>query len=88
MQQDNTGTSTVITPQYLSKLDRTLLLDLLQHRTRLLLAASNTHLPDKEYIDTVKREVQALQKEIMVRMRIECEGDRLTNSPPPVNPEQ
>ena len=56
-----------ITPKTVSLLDKMTLIDLLQHRTKLLLAATMARLPDRQYIDLLKSEVEILQEEIKRR---------------------
>lgn len=50
-----------ITDEYLSGLDSNALIDLLVHHTKLLLVAINCKLPDRDYIDTIRLEVQKIQ---------------------------
>ncbi len=53
-----------ITDEYLSGLDRDALIDLLVHHTKLLMVAINCHLPDRDYIGTLRSEVQKIQARI------------------------
>jgi len=61
------GGEILITTLYLSKLDKTQLIDLLQHKTQLLVSASLGHLVDHDYTDNLRREVEQIQSEIWVR---------------------
>ena len=56
-----------INPQSLSSLDKNALIDLLQHRTMLLLSASTLFVPDRDYIKVLIREVQEIQEEVKSR---------------------
>lgn len=57
-----------INPERLSHLDKTELLDLLMHKTRLFLAAANSKVVNREYYQNIKREVEIVQTEIKNRM--------------------
>ncbi len=46
------------------KLDRSQLIDLLQYKTKLLITASVLKVPDKVYLEELKKEVEELQKAI------------------------
>ncbi len=67
MQTSNAETAIVVTPQTLSNLDTNVLIDLLAHKTRLLIAATVSRLPDKEYIQNLNAEVESIQVEIKGR---------------------
>ena len=58
----------VVRPENLTSLDNNVLIDLLAHKTRLLLAAVATRLPDRNYIQQLNSEVEALQAETKRRM--------------------
>ncbi len=67
MQTSNAETAIVVTPQTLSNLDTNVLIDLLAHKTRLLIAATVSRLTDKEYIQNLNAEVENIQVEIKGR---------------------
>ena len=51
----------------LSGLNHDQLVDILMHKTQLLLAAIHARLPDKTYIITLSQELENIQKEINSR---------------------
>ena len=53
-----------ITPEYLSTLDKEQLCDLLVHKTGLLVKITVLKVPNTEYIEDLKQEVQKLQEAI------------------------
>ena len=63
-------TSYSITYETASSLDKESLIDLLQHRTKLLLSATTEGFPDRGYILRLKSEVETLQEEIKSRKDI------------------
>jgi len=62
-----TSMSSIMTDT-LSSLDKVSLIDLLQHRTKLFLAATMAGVPDRLYIDELRSDVETLQKEIKRRI--------------------
>lgn len=58
----------IITDGYLAGLDDDTLLDLLQTKTRHLLAATNSHLPNPVFINCLKEDLEKIQKAIKDRM--------------------
>jgi hypothetical protein len=56
-----------LTKRSLSKFDNATLVDLLDHRTQLLLSASISKLSNNKYIAGLKKEVKAVQLEIQFR---------------------
>ena len=61
----NTINNPVITIQDFQTLDKDQLIDLLQHKTKLLVTASVLKVPDHAYIETLKEEVKKLQEAII-----------------------
>jgi hypothetical protein len=51
-----------------SSLEKSQLIDLLQHKTELLVTATLGRNPDKEYIRLIRKEVEEIQHEIKKRM--------------------
>lgn len=50
-----------------SSLDNQLLADQLQHKTRLLIAATVSGIADQNYLKTLQQEVEKIQKELKAR---------------------
>ena len=70
MQPVNNVSANVVTTQYLSDLDRAQLVDLLHHRTHLLVTARITRIQDQVYLKTLQNEVEIIQAAIKA-----CDAD-------------
>jgi hypothetical protein len=69
MKDKTPATATEITPEYLSGFSETQLTDLLSHRLNILIAVTNISVKDKEYIDSLHREIEIIQAEINRRKK-------------------
>jgi len=68
MESHNAGTTAFnVNSTTLASLNDDALIDFLTHKTRLLVAAAIARLPDREYINQLNVEVEALQSEIQRR---------------------
>ena len=61
------GKFTVINTPYLTGLDSTQLIDLLNHKTQLLVSARNSGIQEPVYLKNLQEEVERIQSEIWVR---------------------
>ena len=57
----------IISIKYLSVLDKSQLVDLLQHKTQLLIAARTSGIKYPNYINDLRREVQLIQAALLTR---------------------
>ena len=60
--------SILISKETLTSIDKDQLIDMLQHKTQLLLTARTAKLIDKEYTQLLRKEVENIQAEIKRRM--------------------
>ena len=67
MSESNQMTSAVIDVQFLSSLDKDQLVELLQHRTLLLISVRNLDAPDKDFINELAEDVKNIQAELKTR---------------------
>jgi hypothetical protein len=58
----------IVSHQILAPMNNDMLLDILAHKTRLLMAATVAKLPDSSYIQALTSEVEIVQAEIKKRM--------------------
>ena len=67
MHSENIVPVSTVTPQYLSVLDKAQLVDLLQHKTHLLVTARITRIQDQVYLKTLQKEVEVIQAAIKTK---------------------
>ena len=64
MHSENNVSATAVSTEFLSDLDRAQLVDLLHHRTNLLVTARITRIQDQVYLKTLQKEVEIIQAAI------------------------
>ena len=69
MPNTNNGTLNVIDIELVNLLEKEQLIDLLQHKTNLLIAARKSVVVDHRYINNLQQEIQIIQTQLLVRFK-------------------